>query len=672
MRSMDVKLKCFLEGREVKILSAVVSVTINTPPVAEIRLPAIKAISKIKRRTMVAIFFYDHESSSWRLWFKGEISGQQYAKHGGEHTRSLYAVSDISYMNDLPAKYMQTMDPPAIGSYEYQFYNIPLETVVDYQIKTEIINDFGFDITDNKGLIEYIKAFLRKAVGDEAFELYYKNAGERFRIADNHVLIDTGIYKTLLTAQQMQKMLKNTQAHISSDIQVLDALISMLVQYKYNYVNITSPAYNATAMAEADPSGNVVSRNYAANSLVEHVIMPENINMFPPKCNVVFSDRSSQMMVAIYENSPTRLLNNYFIIGESQSDTYGNIPAICSVYPPSLSQKSLGNECPFGGDTDPNAFSMTEEEKEKGMRPAVQNKSYLFNLMIEHDWDSRPEKFNIQVGKEAQSYWNNDVAYDFFVMKYKNNSIDITLSGFNPYIVCGLPGIVYDVDCDVFYYGEYVAYSQSVDCERGEVSVSLKLKNVREITDIREIMATRQADGSWVADKIMPFIPGSIYAPLNSSGEIALENGLSKLTTEVYRHILKGTQAKGSNQGTGWQAVTDVMLSSKGSMPLGSILDDIKKQYAENNHKYGLREIATIREYYYNALSRKPIIDNQSDKYIYTASMDILENIQLISFKDLTATRINIKEDKKLYIAECRSSVDEVLEILKERIITDD
>lgn len=679
MRNVDVKLKCLLEGVEFNPIRVTITTVKNLPPIAEIVLPAVKAVSNIMRRTLITIFYYDNYNECWRLWFKGETSGKTYSKQMGQHSRSLSATVDINYLNDLPSRYLNTMDSfEKGGTYEYQFYNIPVDIAAKYQFKEHVQHDFDFiDINEklNQGLIDYFEAFLDKAIGEKAWEKYYKNAGERFKIKQNHVTIDSGLFQSEVLARRASKIVRQIHADASnSDQRVLDAIINHFEVIGYQYMNMTSPAYNVTGKIESTAWGPEIKSRYYKNSLAEHIILPNTLNSIPPKCNVIFADRSVQMSVQIYDNVITRLLNNYYIVRESD-DTY---PAVCAIYPRELTKWALAGKMPFGDPDDPSAFSLLPEEMNTGMRPVVQKKSHMYNLLLGNTL-RKDDKYILETAEGCQNLFNKQTQHDFYKIMYSRNTLDITISEFNPYLVCGLPSIVYDIDCDTFYYGIIDVLTQSVDLAHGASTVSIKLKYVREINDVRDIFGTESKETEdtvksiYKIEKVFPFVPTDVYVPIGDDGKTILDTeGLSSLTNQVYKPILKGSPiGKDKDVGTGWQAIIDETKMQDGvkiSLPLEDILPHIKKiyfsKYRKKIQEYTHREIATINEYYSSIFLNDicPLGDKYKNKVMPTDSVPIKELTQKV-FKT---------QNKEFYIEDRQRFAKILQQKLSTRRVTDE
>ena len=670
-KSKRVELKCYLEGVEVNILEVSITNTINTPTVAQIRLPSVNEVSGILRRTIVEIYFTDYDTNTQRLLFKGEVTGHSYSKRQGVPVRTLYAMDAINNLNDLPSQYLNTIGVSG-ETYEYQFYNIPRDVAGDYVINRDIYTEFDLDTDEGKNILDFVDTFLEMSIGEKAFEKYYQNVGNRYRIKQNHILIETDMYNRLLDATQRNNIIKDIKSGMTYTKKVLDTLIQYVGKYKYTYISMTSPAYTTSSndnIADTPISGSI--SKYYSNGLTSYIIMPNCINMVPPKCNVIYADRSVQMTVNISAKTITRLLNTYHLFEERDIE----YPLAASIYPLTLSKiASTNGGFPFGKDTEEEDYNLTEEEASTGMVPFSQKKDYLYEILM-IDSLRNPENKNRSkqsIAKEYQEFFNNDTAFDFHFMKYRNNVVNITLYGFNPYIVCGLSCIIYDPDGDVYYYGNIVSKTQSINIEQGTSIVNIRMINAREINDIRDITSEKDSEGIYTHNKIMQLLPPEVYCPFNDQGKIVLgSDGHSRLTKEFYSLILKGSDpvnlshlADKAETVCGWHSVVDEIDTDNNAEDAGNILGLIKDRLEENNGSYGKREIATESEVKYNIYEDNPCKDEKSTNY------DVGKRDGFITISDLVTKKYDKDDGKFIYVKERRGAALELKKAISKRIVS--
>jgi len=113
------RVRGFLEGIEIPIISCVIQMSINSPAAASINVVYIDEIMELKPRTMVHLFFYDYtidevvdldDLKKYRLLFAGETVGISYSKSPLGRSCVLQC-SDFSTNWDLCYQYMITYGP---------------------------------------------------------------------------------------------------------------------------------------------------------------------------------------------------------------------------------------------------------------------------------------------------------------------------------------------------------------------------------------------------------------------------------------------------------------------------------------------------------------------------------------------------------------------------------
>lgn len=113
------RVRGFLEGIEIPIISCVIQMSINSPAAASINVVYIDEVMELKPRTMVHLFFYDYtidtvvdldDLKKYKLLFSGETVGISYSKSPMGRSCVLQC-SDFSTNWDLCYQYMITYGP---------------------------------------------------------------------------------------------------------------------------------------------------------------------------------------------------------------------------------------------------------------------------------------------------------------------------------------------------------------------------------------------------------------------------------------------------------------------------------------------------------------------------------------------------------------------------------
>jgi len=650
MRNFEAKVRCFISGIEIPIRRVTKSTVEGVPPVVEIDIPATESLMKVEARSMVHIFFYDKYKKCWRLWFDGETTpGRTYGNKLGKHFRTITAIAAITYLNDMPSKYLSILSVNIFTSLEYAFYGMPVKKAVALAFEEMAVDkylDIPSKYLDEKlqNLIGYFTRFLDIAIGDKGWVQYYKNMGKRHNIETDHIFIDNGRFADIVKAEILLKLIRKINGSvIQSRTRTLDNILEKLQYVDYSYVNITTPgmAKDKIGSSSSIAGSDDIAIYHDANSLVKYAVIPNVDNTLPPKCNVIYGDKNRVIKINIVENSITRLMNKFYFT-EKDNGISGT-----EYYPPEL--------CALVDGIKTVKFGLLDIEKDVGMRPIVQGKDDVYEMFVADpiNMDKEQQKKSLTA---VRKYITRE---DFYKILYSRNTVSVSGDGFEPYSVVGLPGIVCDVESDKFYYGTINVKHETIDIERTSVNFSVTLRNAREIEDIREITARDISLPGEVSKWQHHKVPG--WHPSMYSNYIVDENnsGKSLMTSELYEHILKGTTGTGT--GKGWECVIDGMIGNE-YLETDNVLKHLMDQYANDTSYENLkhREIVTMTEYFRRLLKD----DDNKEKY------ETIENLSG-KIKDKTAKRdklddkewgdnIFVEERQKVIIAlrdELRSSI---------------
>lgn len=606
MRNFEAKVRCFISGIEVPVRRVVKSTVEMVPPVVEIDIPPTESLMEVSSRSMVQIFYYDKYDRCWRLFFDGETTpGKTYGKKYGKHFRTITAISAVTYLNDLPNKYLDFMDVNIFSSLEYAFYGMPTDEAgqakhLEVAVDTYLSLPAEFLQEDRKTLTGYFSKFIDLAIGEKGWVEYYKNMGRRHSIRRDHTFIDNGRFADVVKAEIMLNLLRNINGKvIQARARTLDNLLDKLKYVDCSYVNVTTPCLVADKVgsdsATAEPDELAIYHD--ANSLIKHIVLPKVDNTLPPKCNVIYGDKNMMLDVNIVENSITRLMNKFYFTNKKNG-----ISAI-DYYPPELLDTSNDSIKKV-------KLGLLDIEKDVGMKPIAMNKDDVYQMMVNDP--SNLKKDQEDPLSYARQYITRE---DFYKILYSRNTVTLAGDGFDPYSIVGLPGIISDVESGKFYYGTIKAKHETIDIENGNVGYSVTLRNAREIKDIREVTARPRytEDGSiekWEHHKIPGWHP-SMYYDYDVNAD---NNGKSLMTSELYEKLLKGS----SSAGKGWQCVIDG-VKGEDYLKTTDVLSYMRAQYNSDSsyRRYKHREIVTMTEYFRRLL-------NDSDQ---KSKFEVIENL---------------------------------------------
>ncbi len=113
----QLRLRLFLEGVEVPVISATVQFGVNVPATANIQIVPSTRVRRLKARTVTHLFYLDdretfsppsdethYDDPRWKLLFTGEVHGYSWMKSDDNRTASLICYDDTTYW-DLVKRY---------------------------------------------------------------------------------------------------------------------------------------------------------------------------------------------------------------------------------------------------------------------------------------------------------------------------------------------------------------------------------------------------------------------------------------------------------------------------------------------------------------------------------------------------------------------------------------
>lgn len=646
MKEVDIDILCYLEGLKVHVMSAVVTSSDHNLAVATVVLPQVDKVGEIMDGTTIQVFYYDGLSRVYRIMFDGVTTGVTYYRQGGKKNRSIMAVGTNKYLNDIPAQYLAALDLEDLYNLcgSYKFYGIDTKTAIDSMISKKIKETFGIfneEGQEKVGVIDYFRKIM--SLLTNSWEEYYKNINKRFMINKDHVYIDEDIYKEFFRAKGLADYLERAnQEVIFGSETTLDGVLRHLATVGYSYQSISCPAYNEKAIVK-NKSGHKIETS--KESLAKHILIPQMLNVLPPRCNVYIADDVATLNANISSTPVTRLRQVYKIL---------DVDTMTREYPHNLKSRN---------------YALGEDEYELGIRGKIQTRSRLLHDIIGMDVIDSKKKNE----EEGNPVWQNLTDFDFEKMRYQRNILRVSIPEFLPYGVVGFPAIVYDVPQKTMYYGTLRSISFAVDQASGQTTTQIEVSNVREIEDISNI------------GEINPFLDKGVFADSDNLEEYC------------YAPILKGSVDVMENTNDNmYPKVTRVEIGDDGVMypkrvyPPEAILlkkrkkekfygsdastdvSDIKTGYVNMFSKdaYCRREITTFGEYLYSrglatrGSTPKDIYENKYRDIISDMARGKEEHIATLEEHGTT-----VLSGKVRFVKERRDKVKELIEAYAHKII---
>ena len=662
MRNVKIDFQVRMEGIEIPANKFSIISQKNVPCYISLDLMSVPEIKNVLPDTIIEIFWRVNEGE-YKFMIDANVSGKNIRKISDTYERIIVGMQFINKVNEVPFRYIDLMAPTTIPDFEYRFINMDdrtkKNTIVGRTLKSGADWGLGEDITykfKDRPVEKYFNQFIDYTIGGSAWEPYYENIGKRLQIKNNLAIVDSWQFYKIYQAQTFVKMILQQVSSMKRGY-VLDELMKVFIDTGYSFLSPASPPFNKTKLADL-PNKLLFYSN--AKSVLKHVITPDLVNCIPPRCNVIFAGKGSNISIKIDDKPITRLLNKFLW---KPSD---NSPLYCSVYPPELTGNVDAIINPFINNKKAD-YSLMDDEKISGMNAVVQNKNYLFSILMNREDVPTVKEVN-KNGIEVETVVYDDVLqgklnkiteYDFYKLKYINNKISVDIPEFLPYLVSGLPALLYDPDVDEFYYGEITYLNYNVDLGGGFISTSIVMQNAREIDDIRDIIGKRieldSGKHEYKYVKMSPYLPPH-FNPFQNSGINLDGEHLSYISKEYYKKILGGTGDK-----FGWASVVDVtVINTKTGedeiiLP-ENVLPYIKTKYDEGKQDlYVERNVATMYEYYSTVLNDydPPAATEHIPKAISEQLKTMRENV--ISVDDISK---KITSNKRIrYVKERRDVI---------------
>ena len=658
MRDKKIDFKIKLEGIEVPVKKFYVISQKNVPCFISLEVMSVPEIKNIMTDTIIELYWRVN-NGEYNFMLDANITSKNIRKLGDTYERIMVGMQFVNKVNDVPYRYIDLMAPTGITNYEYKFINMDKTTETKRivartleGINWGILEDIVYKFKD-KPVEKYFFQFIDATIGKNAWEDYYKNIDKRLQIKKSHVLVDSGQFYAIYEAKTFVKMILNQIAQIRDGF-VLDELMKVFINAGYSYLSPTNPVFNFNKLKDTPDNLLFASE---ANAIAKHVLTPELSNCIPPRCNVIFAGKGANITIQIDDKPITRLLNNFLW------DSNNNEPLYCSVYPPELTSKVGANTNPFVSNSIED-YSLTEEEKKVGMNALVQNKNYLFTILMDFN---EVEKDN----KAIQRKLNKITEYDYHKLRSIKNKINIDIPEFLPDLVSGLPALVYDPDVGEWYYGEITYLNYNVDLEEGFISTSIVLQNAREIKDIRDIVGERvdssNGDYRYEYNKMSPYLPTK-FNPFQGNTITLNDKWLSYISKEYYQKVIGG-----NGKEEGWKSVvdmTEIVGGEEQAISPEDVLDKIEAKYTSGTQdKFVKRNIATEYEYYTTILG-----EYTPSETAEASRIKIVAQKEALSESILTLAQISeqINSSKKpRYVEERRTKTTELQAALKKVEIYD-
>lgn len=556
--------KVLLEGKEVPLIGATITSTVNQASIAYIDLVPQASIINIKPRTHVEIAVRDYNNAASGYPFitawEGEVFGYSFSKQVNGRSFSVQAIDLSSYWDNVLALFINTNAQMDAGG----------QTRIAMGQDPNTANAQGFRVTSTVGgadisyFVQLMKAKLAEpgadfldalfAVYESITEIndFYSAAESRFRIRDHVVIRSSAALGKLLDQANALKQyngIVNRSGGFTSLRQVIQNLLAYIF---HDFVPIPFPGKVVRTNLDGDPlpSSDNVDRTIGSLALKPSLYMVP-----PPMCNVFFPDEYSQFTFnRNFFREPTRLIYMPQMVVAQQGQpwtgryiyeppSFGNYmegKAPWSSFKNAKDDFGVQTDPGYWGDPDTAASSVTNGTKKKDAQ-FLTNEERIKGIILSREamlplnteWQAAP------LTESSKTTYAQGVAqYLFYKKRYESRALQIT-SHLKMSVVPGFPVLLLD-DSDA--QQNVLAYCSSVThriyaTQGGYTNVTLSYART-----VDEQQQSSSADGT-------PLVPSFYASTIFAAGPPA--PGQKSGLTSFYEALLG---AKGSSPITEYSA----------------------------------------------------------------------------------------------------------------------
>lgn len=462
MPSKILNIKCYLEGVEIPIEAAQISIAVNQVSTCSISIPPTNQGFKIRPRTRVHLFWLDDATGEWLLIWEGEVLSLGFSKDGNSRSLQLSCM-DMSNYWDYTFKMMWSMGTGFKTTPEIMFYG-NTSAYIQVPAQGEAVQEGVWrKIMKGQNLPDAIISFLN----DLTKEIPYYNAiNSRSRINDQLRLVDDKHVQKLLVGSSLSALTSNLSGGNGDMATIRDLMNTFISLIGYTFCSIGAPSWRAYN-----------------NTLGSFYLTPNTYGCLPPRCNVVFPDTCSRINYSrSFMQEPTRVWARGQVIPQGPQNTLSaaNCGAPAYLYKfLTKKRKTIDRSSLFS--------AITDEELEKGIVPS--------NISIPF-----AELFSIspKSGSANTKYMQQYVDYMFQLSRYAGRTLSFS-TPLNPFFACNFPCVVFDASRS--YFAQIASISHSISASGGGYT-SVECNLAREV-DVKNDDSPFIVD-SWFCENYQP------------------------------------------------------------------------------------------------------------------------------------------------------------------------
>lgn len=441
-------LRLFLEGIEVPVISAQVSINVNAPASAAIQVVPLDESMNLKPRTMVHLFFLDTKpvmnekdktrvdglESGYRLLFSGEVVGFSYVQTAQSRATVLQCLDFSSYWDAAHATAVEYGPNGNLFTNMGSLYggeSSHFDDIVNFQ-SNKIISWLRQtpQTPGLKGVTGLAGGVIRMMEALGGVDRHYKGVNDFFSIAELRCKLlaqisaeeNDSTAANLMAVSVFDEWLRTGLQNAGQQVTFRDML-----KLLFNYVHYEVVPNPAAKFDDAQKAAN--GEEAKSQRLRTQIIRPDCFFAAPPKCNVIFPEQYTQLSydrMFINETTRTLMLVYNTLVGQ-------DVLMADRILAPNIGEDTtkLTRHVGVAG-----YRHLMDHELHTGIIPRTE---WLPNTS---SFGTKPTADQLINLRGQRNSWASKIAL-FHFFKYRFGPRQAQLSGrFNPYIVCGFPSLI--------------------------------------------------------------------------------------------------------------------------------------------------------------------------------------------------------------------------------------
>lgn len=288
------KVRLLLEGREVPVISAVITSNEGQPTYATVDLVPLQVIKFIKPRTQAHIFVRDSFTfgdDNFYLAFEGEVLGRSLAKRHDGRFVQLVLYDYSNYWDDAKA-YMMNPQFLAGNVAPKSIYGEPTPAS---QVQASAGKLISVASTAQSQMIDYLTKYkddsggvdLTKGAAGVISMLaivneFYRANYERLRIIDRLMIKSSGLTGKFLKHLKVEDFMSNYAGMHGGMASLRELLTGVMSLIFHQFVSVPFPSFVETT--RGSETGYTIS---------QFLFIPDTYLLPPPVCNVIFPNQQT-------------------------------------------------------------------------------------------------------------------------------------------------------------------------------------------------------------------------------------------------------------------------------------------------------------------------------------------------------------------------------------------